>query len=73
MRDGPNGAAELGWGPLDLFGCDRERPFDRIDELGLLWMLKGGTVVELHRNRAILQTASGATQTHLLQCDLLSN
>jgi transcriptional regulator with XRE-family HTH domain len=51
-------------GPLDLFGCDRERPFDRIDELGLLWMLKGGTVVELHRNRAILQTASGATQTY---------
>lgn len=57
-------AADLGWGPLDLFGCDRERPFARIDELGLLWMLKGGTVVELHRDRAILQTASGATQTY---------
>jgi hypothetical protein len=24
-------AKELGWGPLDLFGCDRERPFARID------------------------------------------
>ena len=57
-------AAELGWGPLDLFGCDRERPFARIDELGLLWMLKGGTVVELHRHRAILQTERGATQTY---------
>jgi hypothetical protein len=30
-------AAAFGWGPLDLFGCDRERPFARIDHLGLLW------------------------------------
>ena len=42
-------AAELGWGPLDLFGCDRERPFGRVDHLGLLWLLKGCAIVELHR------------------------
>jgi hypothetical protein len=29
-------AAALGWGPYDLFGCDRNRPFARIDQLGLL-------------------------------------
>jgi hypothetical protein len=57
-------AAELGWGPLDLFGCDRERPFARVDQLGLLWLLKGGTIVELHRDRAILQTERRATQTY---------
>jgi hypothetical protein len=57
-------AAEFGWGPLDLFGCDRERPFARIDHLGLLWLLKGGAVVDLHRDRAILQTESGALQTY---------
>jgi hypothetical protein len=57
-------AAELGWGPLDLFGCDRERLFARVDQLGLLWLLKGGTIVELHRDRAILQTERGATQTY---------
>jgi hypothetical protein len=32
-------AVALGWGPLDLFGCDRERRFVRIDHLGLLWLL----------------------------------
>ena len=29
-------AAALGWGPHDLFGCDRDRPFARIDQVGLL-------------------------------------
>jgi hypothetical protein len=57
-------AAELGWGSLDLFGCDRERPFARVDELGLIWLLRGGSIVELHRDRAILQTESGARQTY---------
>lgn len=56
-------AALLGWGPLDLFGCDRERPFARIDHLGLLWLRSGGSILELHRDRAILKTESGAVQT----------
>jgi hypothetical protein len=34
-------AAVLGWGPLDLFGCDWDRPFARIDHAGLLWLLNG--------------------------------
>jgi hypothetical protein len=34
-------AAALGCGPLDLFGCDGERPFARIDHAGLLWLLNG--------------------------------
>jgi hypothetical protein len=57
-------AAALGWGPLDLFGCDRERPFARVDHLGLLWLLNGGTVVELHRDRAILETERGVRQCY---------
>jgi hypothetical protein len=60
-------AAVLGWGPLDLFGCDRERPFARVDHLGLLWLLNGGTVVELHRNRAFLETERGAPQRYRRQ------
>jgi hypothetical protein len=28
-------AETLGWGPLDLFGCDRDRPFARMDHMGL--------------------------------------
>jgi hypothetical protein len=57
-------AVSLGWGPLDLFGCDRERPFARVDHLGLLWLVKGGTVVELHRDRAILETERGVRQCY---------
>ena len=57
-------AATLGWGPLDLFGCDRERPFVRVDHLGLLWLLYGGTIIELHRDRAIIERDSGARQTY---------
>jgi hypothetical protein len=57
-------AAALGWGPLDLFGCDRERPFARIDHLGLLWLLDCGTVLELNRDHAIIETLRGARQTY---------
>jgi hypothetical protein len=57
-------AAALGWGPLDLFGCDRERPSARVEYLGLLWLLSGGQLVELHRNRGVIGTASGARQTY---------
>jgi hypothetical protein len=61
---GADKAAALGWGPLDLFGCDRERPFARVDHLGLLWLLNGGTVVELHRDRAMIERQGGARQCY---------
>jgi hypothetical protein len=57
-------AAAFGWGPLDLFGCDRERPFARIDRQGLLWLLDGNQVVDLHRDKAIIETTTGARQTY---------
>jgi hypothetical protein len=57
-------AAAFDWGPLDLFGCDRERPMSRVDHLGLVWLLNGGAVVELHRDGAVLQTAGGALQSY---------
>jgi hypothetical protein len=60
-------AATLGWGPLDLFGCDRERPFARVDHLGLTWLLNGGKITELHRDRAIIETERGARQTYRRQ------
>ena len=57
-------AAAFGWGPLDLFGGDRKRPFARLDHLGLLWLVNGGTVVELHRDRAIIERQGGARQCY---------
>jgi hypothetical protein len=55
-------AEDFGWGPFDLFGCDRERPFARVDQMGLIWLLNGGKIIELHRDRAILETQRGARQ-----------
>jgi hypothetical protein len=57
-------AAALGWGPLDLFGCDRERPFARINHQGLLWLLDENRIVELHRDKAKIETSTGAFQTY---------
>jgi hypothetical protein len=57
-------AADFGWGPLDLFGCDETRPFARLDQMGLLWLLNGGAVVELLRDRAIIETLGGARQCY---------
>jgi hypothetical protein len=56
-------AAALGWGPHDLFGCDRNRPFARIDQAGLLWLLDGAQLVALTENAAIIKTRIGAPQT----------
>lgn len=55
--------AALGWGPLDLFGCDRERPFARIGHAGLLWLLNGDKLVELTRHTAVIERRTGARQT----------
>jgi hypothetical protein len=57
-------AAELGWGPLDLFGCDRERPFGRIEHAGLLWLLKGRKLIALAADMAVIETPTGGRQTY---------
>jgi hypothetical protein len=57
-------AATLGWGPHDLFGCDRDRPFARIDLAGLLWLLNGDKLVALTENTASIERRAGARQTY---------
>ena len=56
-------AAALGWGPLDLLGCDRDRPFARIDQAGLLWLLDGDKLIALSVNTATIETRTG--QQHI--------
>jgi hypothetical protein len=56
-------AAGLGWGPHDLFGCDRDRPFARIDRNGLLWLVNGNKIVALSDGAAVLEGRAGARQT----------
>ena len=59
-----NRAEDLGWGPLELFGCDRVKPFARLDRAGLLWLLNGGKLVALTAVTATIETISGARQTY---------
>jgi len=56
-------AAALGWQALDLFGCDRDRPFARVDQAGLLWMLDRAKLVALSENTATIEIGTGARQT----------
>jgi hypothetical protein len=57
-------AAVFGWGPLDLFGCDRQRPFARVDHAGLVWLLNGRKLVAFTAHTATIATLSGAHQTY---------
>jgi hypothetical protein len=57
-------AAALGWGPYDLFGCNRDRPFARIDNAGLLFLLNGGRLIALTEHTATIETRTGARQTY---------
>jgi hypothetical protein len=57
-------AAALGWGPHDLFGCDRARPSARVDRAGLLWLLNGDRLLALTENTATIETRTGARQTY---------
>jgi hypothetical protein len=57
-------AAALGWGPYDLFGCDRDRPFARIDQAGLLWLPNGNRLVALSVEAAAVETRAGERLTY---------
>jgi hypothetical protein len=59
-----NRAEAFGWGPLDLFGCDRERPLARYDQMGLLWILQGRRLVALRADSATIDTLTGSLQTY---------
>ncbi|MCX7310227.1 MAG: hypothetical protein NTV56_00505 [Alphaproteobacteria bacterium] len=59
----PRCAANLGWGPLDLFGCDRVKPYARIDHHGLLWQLNGQRLLALSANAAAIATPTGGYLT----------
>ena len=59
-----NRAAAWGWGPLDLLGCDRERPLSRYDGMGLLWILQGRRLVAITAQNATIDTLTGSLQNY---------
>ena len=56
-------AEGLGWGPLDLFGCDRERSPAEGDHAGLLWRIEGGKLIIMSAYAAMIETATGQQKT----------
>jgi hypothetical protein len=56
-------ATALGWGAHDLFGCDRNRPFARLDQAGLLWHLNRDRVIALTTETAVIERHTGTRQT----------
>jgi len=57
-------AAALGWDEIDLFGCDDTRPFARIDQMGLAWLITGWRVVSISASAAIIEAPTGSRQTY---------
>jgi hypothetical protein len=56
-------AKALGWGPLDLFGCNRDKPFARISQAGLVWLLEGRKLVALTAETAAISAPGGSSLT----------
>src|SRR5262249_17499766 len=60
-------AEALGWAPTELFGLQipPEKPalnyrrLSRYDQTGLIWLLHGRRVVELTKDKAVIETATG--------------
>jgi hypothetical protein len=55
-------AAKLGWDARALFGCHRNRPLDHLGSGGLLWVVNGGRLLELHRDWAVIELAVNGSQ-----------
>jgi hypothetical protein len=43
--------------------CDRERPFARIYQAGLTWLLNGAALVMVTKDASTIETQTGARQT----------
>ena len=59
LRDHGAEAAGLGWNILDLFGAHLTQPLACLDCMGLVVLLRGRRVVELHHDRAVIENQQG--------------
>ena len=62
-------AARFGWTDLDLFGVDADRPYTRLDGMGLLPALDGCKIVALSAEGATLETSAGVRQSYRRKVD----
>jgi hypothetical protein len=54
----------LGWGPLELFGADRDKPFARVDRLGLVWLLNGRRLLAISDDTAAVENRNAPPHTY---------
>ena len=54
----------LGWAPINLFGCDREHPYAKVDQAGLLWLIEGRSLIALSHDIAVIGSPSEGGQRH---------
>jgi hypothetical protein len=57
-------AAAAGWDTASLFGVHPEKPAERFDCSGLIWLLRGNDVVAICPKTARIRTRSGAAQSY---------
>ena len=55
-------AAALGWDDVSLFGCRHNHPLSYLGSAGLLWALNGCTLIELHRDWAVIDLPANKSQ-----------
>jgi len=60
----PGKAASMGWDAYDLFGCHNLKPVERVDRMGLLWLLRGGRIAALTSGTAVIEMPSGSRLTY---------
>ena len=55
-------ASALGWDAVSLFGCRRNHPLSYLGSAGLLWVLNGCRLIELHRDWAVIDLPVNKSQ-----------
>ncbi len=60
----PGQAASMGWDAHNLFGCHALKPVERVDRMGLLWLLRGGRIAALASESATIEMPSGSRLTY---------
>jgi len=48
----------------DVFGCHPARPWERIDQVGLVWLIGDGKVIAISADTAVIQTSTGNHLTY---------
>ena len=55
--------AALGWRTADLWGCQAVRPWQRIDRLGVLWLVHDSEFVAVTADAITIRTSTGPRLT----------